>query len=368
MFIVLSTRLPDLQDRFDLDPGSFSLLVFGLVLGAGAGSLSAERAAARFGSAAPLRAGFAVMVLAVPTAGLTHQLWLLVVAMVCYGYALGLVDAATNMQGVAVEHAYARTIMPTFHACWTIGGIVGTLFALALSGASLGINNTVVATLPLLALALPFLPAERPSEIDSADTSAAAAIPWRRILLVGAALTLFYMVDTAVTTWAPTYLDKTFHSSDALVAVAALPYLVASLVSRGSGDRMAARFGPSTLIRVGAVAGALGLVIVVASPVVVLVLVGFVVLGLGVAVIAPLSYSAAASIARDGEGRSDRARVDAVIARFNQFNYLGAVLGSVMTGAVGKDSLRYGFAVPAVLILGVVPLAAAFALRASPTV
>ena len=52
-----------------------------------------------------------------------------------------------------------------------------------------------------------------------------------------------------------------------------------------------------------------------------------------------------------------------VIARFNQFNYVGALLGAVLTGLVGADSLRYGFALPMVLVLGILPLAPAFAGR-----
>jgi hypothetical protein len=52
--------------------------------------------------------------------------------------------------------------------------------------------------------------------------------------------------------------------------------------------------------------------------------------------------------------------VDAVIARFNQFNYLGALLGAVLTGVVGADNLRLGFAVPMILILGILPLARYF--------
>ena len=49
-----------------------------------------------------------------------------------------------------------------------------------------------------------------------------------------------------------------------------------------------------------------------------------------------------------------------MIGRFNQFNYVGALLGAVLTGLVGADSLRVGFAVPMVLVLGIVPLARAF--------
>ena len=69
--------------------------------------------------------------------------------------------------------------------------------------------------------------------------------------------------------------------------------------------------------------------------------------------IAPLSFSAAARIAGGDDARpgARHARVDAVIARFNQFNYAGALLGAVLTGVVGAGNLRIGFAVPMVLVL-----------------
>ncbi|GAB3756431.1 hypothetical protein GCM10027599_21780 [Yimella radicis] len=44
----------------------------------------------------------------------------------------------------------------------------------------------------------------------------------------------------------------------------------------------------------------------------------------------------------------------------NQFNYVGGLLGAVMTGAVGNDNLRLGFAVPMMLVLAILPLAKAF--------
>mgnify|MGYP002383782553 CR=1 FL=1 len=87
----------------------------------------------------------------------------------------------------------------------------------------------------------------------------------------------------------------------------------------------------------------------------------FALLGLGVGVIAPLSFTAAARLA--GGPGADRARLDAVVARFNQFNYAGALIGAVMTGLVGSGNPRLGFAVPMVLILGILPLARQFATR-----
>ena len=118
-------------------------------------------------------------------------------------------------------------------------------------------------------------------------------------------------------------------------------------------------------VLIGCVACA-GLAVTVFAPVWPVAVLGFLVMGGGVAVVAPLSFSAAARIAGAAGTPEDdpalrHARVDAVIGRFNQFNYAGSLLGAVMTGLVGAGNLRLGFAVPMVLVLGILPLARAFA-------
>ena len=187
-------------------------------------------------------------------------------------------------------------------------------------------------------------------------------MPWRPILLVGAALVLFYMVDTAAFTWGPTYLERAVEAPSRLVALATFPYLLASGLVRLAGDDLVRRHGAVRVLRAGALVACVGLAIVVFAPAWPVAVLGFLVMGAGVAVVAPLSFSAAARLA--GGDSTDpaerRARVDAVIARFNQFNYVGALLGAVMTGVVGAGSLRIGFAMPMVLVLGILPLAKAF--------
>jgi MFS family permease len=124
-----------------------------------------------------------------------------------------------------------------------------------------------------------------------------------------------------------------------------------------------ARYGPVSVLRVGALVACAGLAVVVFAPVWPIAVLGFLVTGAGVAVIAPLSFSAAARIAGSvGDPDPDlrHARVDAVIGRFNQFNYVGALIGAVLTGVVGAGDLRIGFAVPMVLVVGILPLARAF--------
>ncbi|HEY0951306.1 MFS transporter [Nocardioides sp.] len=360
ILLSLTTRLPEFQDRWRLSDVDLSLILLMMILLAGAGSVVAETLAKQRDSALLLRTGLLIVAVGVPVLCTARITEMFVAGIAVYGFGLGIVDASTNMQAVALEHRYQRPILPSFHGAWTLGGAAGATVTLGTAHLPLS-ANAAVAVVPLLIAFAPFLPRDHgPTELP-----AEIAVPWRPILLVGIAMVLFYMVDTAVQTWGPLFLDHTFPTPERYVALAALTYLLVSGAVRLAGDGIVRRFGPVPVLRAGAVVGAAALAVVVFSPDWRVAILGFALLGGGVAVVAPLSFSAAARIA-GGEGLEPavrQARVDAVIARFNQFNYVGALLGSVLTGLVGSDSLRIGFAVPMVLVLGIVPLAPAFAPR-----
>ena len=363
VFISLTTRLPQFSDRWDLSEVELSGLLLMMVLLAGVGSVLAETLARTRDSATLLRTGLAVIVAAVPAMALAPDVEVFIGGMAAYGVALGVVDASTNMQAVALEHRYGRPILPSFHGAWTLGGLVGS--AITLATASLPLEATAaLAVVPLVALTRPLL--KRVG--DPLAAGPRIEVPWRPIILVGIAMVLFYMVDTAAFTWGPTYLDHVFPTPSSLVALATFPYLLASGTMRLAGDSVVARYGPVRVVRVGALVACAGLAVVVFAPTWPVAVLGFLVMGAGVAVIAPLSFSAAARIAGgndDADPHVRHARVDAVIARFNQFNYVGALIGAVLTGVVGSGDLRIGFAVPMVLVLGILPLAGAFGGRVS---
>lgn len=449
VFISLTTRLPRFLEQWGMDEVALSLLLLMMVLLAGVGSLVAERAAHRLGSAPMLRLGLALMVVAVPTITLAPAMAFFVGGVALYGIALGLVDATTNMQAVDLEHRYGRPILPSSHGYWTTGGITAAIIALATGHLSPEVG-AAVAVVPLAIAFARFLPrvasgagtpglvspvpgattaragspgvgspsAGSPGAVAPGTGAEATPVPWRPIWLVGAGLVVFYMVDTTASAWGPVYLARSFDAPGNLVALATFPYLVTSIIVRLAGGQLVTRFGVVPLLRIGAVVACGALTLVALAPTWQVAVAGFTILGAAVALVAPLSFSAAGRIASapadaGAAGRTagtagtagttagaagtagttgttagatagaaagsaaesaatsaagtadavepDRARTDAVIARFNQFNYVGALLGSVLTGFVGAENLRLGFALPAVLVLALVPLAPAFA-------
>lgn len=212
VFVGLSTRLPTVGERWGLDELRISLLLLMMILLAGVGSVAAERLSRLRDSATVLRLGLLLTVLAVPMLTLAVQQWMLVAAMALYGLALGVVDAGTNMQAVALEHRFGRSILPSFHGAWTAGAVLGA--ALTLLTASLPLGwAALLAVVPAVVATAPFLPRDD----GSAATDTRLEVPWRPIVLVGCGLVVFYLVDTAAQTWGAQYLRHVFDTPNALV-------------------------------------------------------------------------------------------------------------------------------------------------------
>jgi predicted MFS family arabinose efflux permease len=261
-----------------------------------------------------------------------------------------------NMQGVAVERRYGRPVLASFHAAWSAGGIAG---GLATAGASkLGWSTLAgLATTAVIgcALSLAAGPYElRREDESSVEEAVAAQIPWRPVVLIGVAMMLVYVADSATSNWSTVFLDKVLHASTSVAALGLVVYQACMLLGRAGADRLVARFGATRAVAAGAIVGAAGLLMVAAAPTATIGLVGFAVLGLGLCVVVPQSFSAA--------GRLDPASTGVAIARVNLFNYIGFVVGAALIGAVAEGAgLRLAFVVPAVLTLGVVGLAGSFA-------
>jgi hypothetical protein len=111
----------------------------------------------------------------------------------------------------------------------------------------------------------------------------------------------------------------------------------------------------------GAIIGTAGFAAVAVSPQWTVAAAGFALMGLGLSVMVPLTFSAADALDPAGTGT--------VIAKVNLFNYGGVIIGSAVIGIVGGlggtggedyPNLRVAFAVPAVLVLLSAALAPAF--------
>jgi MFS family permease len=359
-FASLVTRIPSLKDRFGLSDGALALLLLLVPVVAGGGSVAAGTLAARFGSRRVLRVLGPLVPLALVLVGLSPSVGLLVVALVLVGLGLGSVDATMNMQGVDVQVDYGRPVMASFYAVFSLATIVGAVLAAAAAATTLALAAffavlaVVVVPVQLAVgrwLARHDEAAEGPSAAED-GSGGPARVPWRPILLIGVVLTCAYVLDSGAANWSAVYLTDGLGSSESVAALAYGIYSVTLLAGRSVADRLVLRLGPTALVRAGGLVAAAATAAIALAPSAVVGLLGFALLGVGLAAIAPLAFTAASS--------HDPAATGTAVARVNVFNYVGFVVGAPLIGLVAEaSSLRWGFATAVPVALVIVALAGA---------
>jgi predicted MFS family arabinose efflux permease len=364
-FAAVISQVPVFQDKYGLDEMQLTLTLAAVPIIAGVGSVLAGVFSPRIGSGAVLRIaqpGTAIMAAA---AGIVNEPLLYFPAIALFGFFLGAVDATMNMQGTAVQRRYGRSILASCNAWWSIAGIAAALAAIAAAEQPVAyyLGGAGAAGLLLSLIFGPGLLKKADEEHNPATSAVLAAgedAPKVRsgliIWLVGIALMVMFIGDAATTNWSGVFLSKALDASDRVVPAALFAYLVFQFLGRTVADRIIGRIGGIATVIVGSVvaAGGFGLVAISKQPP--LAISGFALVGIGLSVVVPLTFSAADALDPAGTG--------SVIAKVNLFNYAGVIVGSAVIGVVADPTmlgdLRLAFVVPAVLVLLIIALSPAF--------
>ncbi|RHA40962.1 MFS transporter [Cellulomonas rhizosphaerae] len=361
--MLLLTNLVSVQERYGVDEDTISTAILGVLLAAALGTWIADRVArSRGGSRVALAAGLALIAVFVPVIAIAPTFPLGVAAFALYGVALGMVDASTNMQAVAVQRAYGRPLLSSFYAAWSVGGIAAALLS-AVDGDRLAIEPVTLiflAATPVAALAAVLVARNGRRSHDAApvavDDTPGSHVPWRSVGVLAVAVVAYFAIDNGTQSWSTTYLEKTLDAASWMAPLGAAAYLGTTLLSRLVGDAAVLRWGRVRVVRAASLVGAAGFTVVVVAPVPFVAIAGFALAGAGLGLIAPLCFATAGVLAPE--------HADAVVARLNVFNYVGTLLGAVLLPVIGTaTSFRLAFVLPILLALVVASIAGGFAGR-----
>ncbi|MFF7274874.1 MFS transporter [Streptomyces griseorubiginosus] len=346
-FALLVTRIPAIQDRYGVSDALLPAFLAAVPILAGVGSVSTEQLVKRIPPSRLLRFAQPVVLLALLGVGAGDSTVELGVSLAAFGLAVGMLDASMNMLGVSLQRAYGRSIMLSFHAVFSLGGIVGA--SLAWVGAHWHLA-LFVSYLPVVAVLLPLCLVGSRWYVDGDGTpveenaGGGEQIVFKLLLPLCLVMTFAYIGDSTVSNWSAKYLQDVLGSSEQLATVPYNVYMVTTLIGRAVGDFGVRRFGAVAVVRLGAVVAAGGFAVVAVAPGPWVGMLGFTLLGMGLCVLVPQTFAAA--------GRLFPGASDAAVARLNVFNYVGFLVGSPLVGALGDAwSYRGAMLVPMVLVL-----------------
>ncbi|MCA8878471.1 MAG: MFS transporter [Rhodobacteraceae bacterium] len=353
LFGLWASRIPAFVDRHGIEPGALGLVLFAMAAGAIlsfpiAGGLSDKMGAAR----ATRRIALVYMV-TLWLLPLAPNVWMLAAALALFGSAHGGMDVTMNAWAAEVESRAGRPVMSSLHAMWSLGAGLG---------AALGWGSVQIGLAPgpqfwglglALGAAAMWLAAIA-WESTRHHGGPAFAFPRGILLLVGLVAFGSAIGEGAMADWSAVFLTRVAGATEAQAALGYAAYSAAMVAMRLAGDRVVLWFGPVRAVRTGGLLAAAGALVALTLATPATAILGFMVMGLGYAVVMPLAFGRAA---RDPNLSAGRA-----IASVATLGYGGVLIGPPVIGAVAAAfSLPAGFGLIALLALGIAALAGVLA-------
>ncbi|MBY8863753.1 MFS transporter [Nocardia sp. CA2R105] len=346
-------HIPVITQRTGVSKGTLGLLILLVALGGIAGMQATGPLADRFGSRTLMAVAGTWLSLAVLGPAFATGPLTLAVALLLFGTGNGALDVSMNAQAVQVERAYPRPIMSAFHAMFSCGGLAGSLVGAATMHRGWDVRVTMTAAgaigLLTLALSIPRLLPRVESDSDT-TTSADHESPGARrsaslrVLALAAIAFGFLLTEGVANDWSALQVREHLSVSDATAALAFGAFSTTMTAGRFAADRVSARFGRVAVVRWGAVLAAVGLTLIVSSVWLAPTLLGWALLGIGLAGGVPQIFSAAGNLGTRSAA-TDMSRVFGL-------GYLGFLAGPSMIGWLADlSSLTAALIFPLALIL-----------------
>jgi MFS family permease len=325
--------LADLSGALDLSPGPLGVALF---VGAAASILAMALlgwTSDRLGRRAFLLVSGCVMGLGIAALAFVGGYWALLAALMVLYAASGLYDVGINAAAVDLERAAGRRFMAVMHAAFSTGGVAGALSAGALLSAGVDYRYIYLALLPplgavvLAVAATRFFGSGEPAQ-NAGKTGGRGLYRSAPLLLIAVIATLGLLSEGEMEHWSGVYLRNTLGLSALLGGSGVAVFYGSMAIGRLGAAFAIDRFGDRrTLLGAGLLtAGGMALALATREPL--LVVAGFLVVGLALSAVVPIAFSVAGDLAPENAG--------AAVSVVTTLGYGGFLLGPVIVGGLAE--------------------------------
>lgn len=274
-------------------------------------------------------------------------------AFALFGGLTSIAGIAVNAQAIDIEKAYAKSIMSSFHALFSVGGLLGA----GVGGILAAHHFTVVQSMAVVAVSLSLLGMMVITKLfdvtkyDFKEDHTVIETPhkhhkskwWRQVLLIGGLIFICYLTEGAIADWTAIYMKTSYGAGPFIAVFAYMLFNACMTIGRFSGDTVIRRVGSVQTLMGGGALAFVGLTIGLLSPNIVIALIGFGIVGIGLSVLVPILISMAGNLPG-----GDR---DLAIARASTCGSIGLMTGPALIGFIADhNSLRMAMMLPVVLL------------------
>ncbi|MGZ3097690.1 MFS transporter [Streptomyces sp. H72] len=298
-------RIPAIKEQTGASASALGLALLGVSAGAVVTMTLTGRLCRRYGSHPVTVACAVLLCLSIALPPLTHSALALGAVLLVFGSAYGGINVAFNSAAVDLVAVLRRPIMPSFHAAFSLGGMVGAGLGGLVAGSlsplrhllgltAIGLLVTLFAGRALLRCA-PAAPPDRKAEDDGAPRRLDGRT--RRLVITFGLIALCTAYgEGAMADWGALHLEQDLDASPGMAAAGYSCFALAMTVGRLTGTTLLERLGRTTTVVAGGTTAVAGMLLGSLAPSLWAALFGFAITGLGLANIFPVAVERAGAL------------------------------------------------------------------------
>ena len=316
-------RIPTVRSELGLSTAALG----GILLVGSVGALLTVTASGivvqRFGSRRAIVASTAVLAVGYVLMGVgpaTGSVPLLAVGIFLNGVAIALGNVPINVESGRIERAMGRTVIPQFHAAFSIGAVTGSALGAAASHLDVPVvvQFSVVAGVAVVwrlaslrGVVLPYAPDEAPTKARAAAQTrpgrriGSTLDAWRepRTLLIGVVVMAAALSEGSANDWLSLAVVDGFDRTEAVGGIVLGLFVASMTVVRLLGTRLIDRLGRVVVLRASGLVSLVGLLTFGFAPSLQLAGIGVALWGFGAALAVPVGIAAASDDPLRAAGR-----------------------------------------------------------------
>ncbi|MEU0724033.1 MFS transporter [Streptomyces sp. NPDC006140] len=303
-------RIPAIKEQTDASASALGLALLGVSAGGVVTMTLTGRLCRRYGNHRVTVVCAVLLSLSVALPPLTHSTLALGLVLLLFGAAYGGINVAFNSAAVELVTALRRPIMPSFHAAFSLGGMIGAglggLVAGSLSPTRHLLLLTVVGLLVTAAAGPTLLRHEPPAPRERERTERGGA-PRRLdgrtrwlVIVFGVIAGCTAYGEGALADWGALHLEQDLDASPGAAAAGYSCFALAMTVGRLTGTTLLERLGQTRTVVAGGATAAAGMLLGSLAPSLWAALLGYAVTGLGLANLFPVAVERAGALAGPG--------------------------------------------------------------------
>ncbi len=337
--------VPLLKERTGLSEGHLGALLLGLGVGAALSMMLIGRVYARLGCRSTILLSILLLFCPLPFLATATSLPIISAALLIFGLGIGAIDGSANIWAMTVDQQSERALMPGFHACFSIGGVISPTAVTLMLGIGLSATTAAIIICSICFAAVFYSARSLPTE-TTVNPTKSIAIPRGTVILLGVIFFIVMLAEAVMRDWSGVFLTTNRGVSADVAGFGYVAFATFMMLFRFIGDRLIRIFGMYWVVAGGGLCAAVGIAIALLIPSWEMALVGFGLVGVGCSNVVPMVFTAA--------GKQHAMPLSTAIPAVATVGYIGILGGPAVIGLIAQYSnLAIAMAALAVLMASI---------------